>query len=331
MTIPRIVTADRGDAGRRLDLVLRRHLTDIDTATRTRVQTWIEDGRVTVNGTIVRRVAVRAALGDVVAVVLPDGLSPHVMTAEAVNLDVLYEDGHLLALDKPAGVVVHPGYRNTEGTLLNAVLWHARRWPAPQRPSIVGRLDKLTSGIVIVAKSAGVHAALQRTMGSSDTRKDYLALVYGRLKEARGEIDLRLGRDPIGSPPGRRVYAPRCAKPHAIRTDRARVCSAYGSRARSLQDRHGPYASDPCSPGRARVADCRRSGVRRAAVDAGRGRGARRGPAGLSAPGSPRVAPRRCPPCHSRTTVPRGPPSARLGRTVGSGQPQSTQLRCVNG
>ena len=115
MTNPRILTADRGDAGRRLDLVLRRHLTDTDTATRTRVQTWIEDGRVTVNGTIVRRVAMRAALGDVVAVVLPDGLSPRVMSAEAINLDVLYEDGHLLALDKPAGVVVHPSYRNTEG------------------------------------------------------------------------------------------------------------------------------------------------------------------------------------------------------------------------
>jgi 23S rRNA pseudouridine1911/1915/1917 synthase len=218
MTIPRIVTADRGDTGRRLDLVLRRHLTDIDTATRTRVQTWIEDGRVTVNGTIVRRVAVRAALGDVVAVVLPDGLSPHVMTAEAVTLDVLYEDGHLLALDKPAGVVVHPGYRNTEGTLLNAVLWHARRWPAPQRPSIVGRLDKLTSGIVIVAKSAGVHAALQRTMGSTDTRKDYLALVYGRLKEARGEIDLRLGRDP--SDRRRVVASTRLGAPSLTRFER---------------------------------------------------------------------------------------------------------------
>ena len=224
MTSPRILTADRGDAGRRLDLVLRRHLTDTDTATRTRVQTWIEDGRVTVNGTVVRRVAVRAALGDVVAVVLPDGLSPHVMTAEAVNLDVLYEDGHFLALDKPAGVVVHPGYRNTEGTLLNALLWHARRWPAPQRPSIVGRLDKLTSGVVIVAKSAAVHAALQRTLGSSDTEKDYLALVYGRLKQARGQIDLRLGRDPADR---RRVVAStRLGAPSLTRFERIARVSA---------------------------------------------------------------------------------------------------------
>lgn len=197
MAFPRILTADRGDAGRRLDLVLRRHLTGIDTATRTRVQAWIEDGHVTVNGAIVRRVAARAVLGDVVAVVLPDGPGRCVMRAEAVNLDVLYEDDHLLAVDKPAGVVVHPGYRNAEGTVLNALLWHAREWPAPQRPSIVGRLDKLTSGIVVVAKTAAVHAALQRTMGSSDSEKDYLALVYGRVKETRGQIDLRLGRHPL--------------------------------------------------------------------------------------------------------------------------------------
>jgi 23S rRNA pseudouridine1911/1915/1917 synthase len=197
MTSHRILTADRGDAGRRLDLVLRRHLTDIDTATRTRVQAWIEDGQVSVNGAIVRRAAARTALGDVVAVVLPDVPDPRIMTAEDVLLDVLYEDDHLLALDKPAGVVVHPGYRNTEGTVLNALLWHARAWPAPQRPSIVGRLDKLTSGIVVVAKTAASHAALQRTMASTDTEKDYLALVYGRVKAARGQIDLRLGRHPI--------------------------------------------------------------------------------------------------------------------------------------
>jgi 23S rRNA pseudouridine1911/1915/1917 synthase len=196
MASPRTLTADRGDAGRRLDLVLRRHLTDIDTATRTRVQAWIEDGQVSVNGAIVRRVAARTALGDVVAVVLPDVPDPRIMTPEDVRLDVLYEDDHLLALDKPAGVVVHPGYRNTEGTVLNALLWHARGWPAPQRPSIVGRLDKLTSGLVVVAKTAASHAALQRTMASTDTEKDYLALVYGRVKAARGQIDLRLGRHP---------------------------------------------------------------------------------------------------------------------------------------
>ena len=129
-------------------------------------------------------------------IVFPAEAPRRTMAAEDVGLDVLYEDDHLLALDKPAGVVVHPTYKHTEGTLMNALLWHSRGWPATERPSLVGRLDKLTSGIVIVAKSAAVHAALQRTMASNQSKKDYLAVVYGRVNVARGAIDLRIGRDP---------------------------------------------------------------------------------------------------------------------------------------
>ena len=195
---PRIVTADRGDTGRRLDLVLRRHLADVDAASRTRVQRWIENGHVTVNGSLVRRAAARAALGDVVAVTLPprDERAPRrVMEAEDLSVDVLYEDDHLLALDKPAGLVVHPTYKHTAGTLMNALLWYARAWPAGQRPSLVGRLDKLTSGVIIAAKTAALHAALQRELASGASEKDYLAIVYGRVNVARGEIALRLERD----------------------------------------------------------------------------------------------------------------------------------------
>jgi 23S rRNA pseudouridine1911/1915/1917 synthase len=195
MTMPRILTADRGDAGRRLDLVLRRHLTDVGAATRTRVQAWIENGQVTVNGAPVHRVSTRAALGDVVAVVLPDVESRHETAAEDTALDVLFEDEHLLVLNKPAGVVVHPTYKHLQGTVLNALLWRARSWPPTHRPSIVGRLDKLTSGIVVVAKTAAVHASLQRAMAANDCEKDYLAVVYGRVNVARGQIDLRLERD----------------------------------------------------------------------------------------------------------------------------------------
>jgi 23S rRNA pseudouridine1911/1915/1917 synthase len=107
----------------------------------------------------------------------------------------LYEDDDLMALDKPAGMVVHPAYRNATGTLMNALLWHGRAWPPPQRPSLVGRLDKLTSGIVVVAKTAAVHAALQRATAAADAEKDYLAVVYGRVNVARGAIDLRLAKD----------------------------------------------------------------------------------------------------------------------------------------
>ena len=196
---PRLLTANRGDAGRRLDLMLRRHLTDLHTATRTRIQAWIESGQVSINGTPVGRVATRVALGDLVAVALPanpENLAHRGMVPEDVRLEVLYEDDYLLALDKPAGVVVHPAYKNTTGTVMNALLWRAREWPAPQRPSIVGRLDKLTSGIVVVAKTAAAHAALQRAMAARDTDKDYLAVVYGRVNVVNGEISFRLRRDP---------------------------------------------------------------------------------------------------------------------------------------
>jgi 23S rRNA pseudouridine1911/1915/1917 synthase len=195
--------ADRGDAGLRLDLVLRRHLTDLRAATRTQVQMWIERGLVTVNGRPVRRVSSRAALGDRIEVALPIAPAPP-PAPERAALEVLYEDAHLLAVNKPPGLVVHPTHRHTTGTLLNALLWHARDWPQGQRPSLIGRLDKQTSGIVIVAKSAAMHAALQRTLADPRSRKDYLAVVYGRLSRARGVVDLRLGRDPLDR---RRVVA----------------------------------------------------------------------------------------------------------------------------
>src|SRR5438552_760644 len=103
----RIVTANRGDAGRRLDLVLCRHLSDVRACSRTRVQMWIEQGLVTIGGVTVRRAAARVAIGDVVSIGLPENAdSPREsMAAEDVRLDVLYEDDQLLAVDKPAGVV----------------------------------------------------------------------------------------------------------------------------------------------------------------------------------------------------------------------------------
>ena len=199
----RLIETDRGDVGLRLDLVLRRHLTDIRAATRTQVQGWIERGLVTVNGRPVYRVSSRAALGDRIAIALP--VSPPPPPApERATIDVLYEDDHLLALNKPPGLVVHPTHRHTSGTLLNALLWHARGWPSGQRPSLVGRLDKHTSGIVLVAKTAAMHTALQRALADRRSQKEYLAVVYGRVPRARGIIDLRLRRDPFDR---RRVVA----------------------------------------------------------------------------------------------------------------------------
>jgi 23S rRNA pseudouridine1911/1915/1917 synthase len=195
----RTLTADRGDSGVRLDRVIRRHLTDVGAASRTRVQAWIEDGQVTVNGRIVSRASTRTAFNDIVTVRFTAGARRRPAPAEAdrarAMLDVVHEDDHLLALNKPAGVVVHPTYRHGADTLMNALLWRARTWPDGQRPSLVGRLDKLTSGILIVAKSAAAHAALQREMTSGRTEKDYLAVVHGRVNVPRGAIELRLTVD----------------------------------------------------------------------------------------------------------------------------------------
>jgi 23S rRNA pseudouridine1911/1915/1917 synthase len=191
----RVVTADRGDAGLRIDLVLRRHLTDVRSASRTRVQDWIEGGHVTINGAIVRRVSVRAAIGDVVTVALPPSTVRQPMMQEDVPLSVLHEDESLLIVDKPPGMVVHPTHKHGAGTLMNALLFYARGWPTGSRPSSVGRLDQFTSGLVVVAKTPAIHATVQREWGASRTAKDYLALVYGRVAPARGEIDLRLRRD----------------------------------------------------------------------------------------------------------------------------------------
>ena len=198
----RTLRAQRGDAGERVDLTLARSLTGVRNVSRTRVQAWIRDGQVSINGTTVRRPATRLALHDVITVEVPANVAndgDHAaggMVAEDVPLELVYEDDYLLALNKASGMVVHPGYKNSSGTLMNALLGYARTWPAPQRPSIVGRLDRLTSGIVLVAKSARAHAALQRVMASTDAAKDYLAVVYGRVNVADGQIGFRLRRDP---------------------------------------------------------------------------------------------------------------------------------------
>ena len=113
-----------------------------------------------------------------------------------MELDVLYEDETLMVVNKPAGIVVHPTYRNASGTLLDALRAHADAWQESQNPTIVGRLDKGTSGIVVVAKTAADHASLQRILQAPDSVKDYLAVVRGSVNVERGTISDPLLVDP---------------------------------------------------------------------------------------------------------------------------------------
>ena len=218
-------------------------------------------------------------------------------------LDVVHEDDHLLAVNKPAGVVVHPTYKHAGGTLMNALRWHARGWPAGQRPSLVGRLDKLTSGLLIVAKTPAVHAALQRELASSRSEKDYLAVVYGRVNAARGVIDLGLGVD--GNDRRRMVASAgaglpsvttfvRVARAGGLSLLRCRLVTGRRHQIRvHLAARGWPIVGDPVyltaaangTPRWSRIADA-------ALADAG---------ADVSAPGPPRAADRVHPSGHGRT------------------------------
>lgn len=178
------------------------------------MQRWIAAGRVRINGAPSRRPAARLAAGDAVEVDLPAHLAPPRRPPPApqpIPLDILYEDEHLLAVNKPAGLLAHPTGRRRDGTLVNALLWHlAAAAGAGSRPStgpgLVSRLDRDTTGILLVARTAAAHAGLARTLRARSIEKDYLALVYGLPPHDRGRIDLMLRRDPLDR---RRVAASR--------------------------------------------------------------------------------------------------------------------------
>ena len=192
----RTIAIDRGDHGVRVDLVLLRHLRDERAVSRNRIQKWIDDGEVLVNGAPPSRAAWRVQAGDELHVRVEHRQPRARPAAQAMDLEVLYEDDDLLAINKPAGLVVHPSYKNAGGTLINGVLERAKAWPEGSRPSLVGRLDKHTSGAVLIAKRPAVHAALQRAMDARLIDKDYAAMVWGRPSPMRGTINLALDRDP---------------------------------------------------------------------------------------------------------------------------------------
>lgn len=188
-------TADRGDARLTLQAVLVRRVRQVSGLSLTLAREWIVAGAVQVAGAVAGDPDGAVARGAVVEVTLPPGTRLRRRpTAEPGPLQVLYEDEALLILDKPAGLVVHPSYKHPGGTLFNHVLWHLRH--RESQPGILTRLDKQTSGVVVVALTAGVQAALQRQAAAGRFTKDYLAVVQGRPDPPSGIIDAPLGRDP---------------------------------------------------------------------------------------------------------------------------------------
>jgi 23S rRNA pseudouridine1911/1915/1917 synthase len=188
--------ADRGDARLRLDRILVRRITDVSRLSRTIARGWVEAGLVTVDGRAARRPALRVEEGARIEVALPSSTRFRARPeAEPSPLDVLYEDDTCLVINKAPGVTVHPSYKQPSGTLLNAVLWHVRERPAV-RPGIVTRLDRDTSGIVLVALDAGAHRVFARDGAARLMQKRYAAVVRGWPRPRAGSLRAPLGRDP---------------------------------------------------------------------------------------------------------------------------------------
>jgi 23S rRNA pseudouridine1911/1915/1917 synthase len=202
----RVVVAE-ADAGSRLDAYIASHV-----GSRAQAQRLIDAGAVTVDGRR-RPKAWQLSPGELVVVTPPQPGPP--ADAAAVRFRVVHEDEHLLVVDKPAGVVTHPAPGHRGPTLVEALAGRAAGGPDPQRPGIVHRLDRDTSGLLIITRSERAHAALRRMMRERQVRREYLALVEGHPDADSGTIDAPLGRDRV-----RRTIV-------STRTDRARAALTH--------------------------------------------------------------------------------------------------------
>jgi 23S rRNA pseudouridine1911/1915/1917 synthase len=181
-------------AGARLDLFLAGVCSDLS---RSRIQKLIDEGAVRVAGAQIKRSHV-VKRGEEVTVDVPEP-RPVAIAPEPIPLTVLYEDAQILAIDKPPGIVVHPSPGHASGTLVNALLHHVRDLGGvggELRPGIVHRLDRDTSGVLLVAKTDLAHTSLSRQLKKRLLRKEYLALVAGIPRVRKGEVTFAIGRDP---------------------------------------------------------------------------------------------------------------------------------------
>jgi 23S rRNA pseudouridine1911/1915/1917 synthase len=186
------IVVPAGKKKERLDVFLTNH---VENATRNKVQRAIQGGAVLVNGETVKS-SHQVAPGEIIHITLPKS-PPQKALPENIPLDVVYEDDDLLVVNKPAGMVTHPAYSNYTGTLVNALLYHCNNLSAvndPTRPGIVHRLDKETSGLMVIAKTDNTHAKLAKQFAARTIKREYWAIVWGKFKEKHGVIETLLGR-----------------------------------------------------------------------------------------------------------------------------------------
>jgi 23S rRNA pseudouridine1911/1915/1917 synthase len=187
-------TASSSQKPLRVDLYL---MNFIENATRSKIQQNIKNGSVWVNGDEVKS-NYKVKPGDEVKVMLDHPPHENLLVAEDIPLDIIYEDDHLVVVNKPAGMVVHPGHGNYSGTLINALLHYFENLPnnSSNRPGLVHRIDKDTSGLLVVAKTEHAMAHLSSQFAEKTSEREYVALVWGNVIEASGTVEGNIGRHP---------------------------------------------------------------------------------------------------------------------------------------
>ncbi|MDA0177230.1 MULTISPECIES: RluA family pseudouridine synthase [Mesoflavibacter] len=187
-------TADKGQSPLRIDKWL---MNKVENATRNKIQDAAKNGSIFVNGTPVKS-NYKVKPNDQIRVLFQHPPHENLLVAEDIPLDIVYEDDQLLVVNKPAGMVVHPGHGNYSGTLINALIFHFDNLPnnSSERPGLVHRIDKDTSGLLVVAKTEHAMAHLTAQFKAKTSEREYVAIVWGNLEEDQGTIEGNIGRHP---------------------------------------------------------------------------------------------------------------------------------------
>ena len=186
--------ADKGQAPLRVDKYL---MNKVENATRNRIQKSAKDGNIFVNDIIVKS-NYKVKANDVVTVLFEHPPYEMLLTPEDLPIDIVYEDDALLVINKAAGMVVHPGHGNYSGTLINALAFHFDNLPnnSSDRPGLVHRIDKDTTGLLLVAKTEEAMAQLSQQFFNKTTEIEFVAIAWGAIKEEHGTIEGHIGRHP---------------------------------------------------------------------------------------------------------------------------------------
>jgi 23S rRNA pseudouridine1911/1915/1917 synthase len=252
------LVAEEAGAGERLDVFLARRM---PLRARAECQRLVDKGRVSVDGAV-KKSSYKVKAGERIEVELETPAEPSGLLPEQIPLNILYSDPDIVVLDKPSGLVVHPGAGVRSGTLVNALIHHfpeIRDLSEDERPGIVHRLDKETSGVMVVARSRRAADELKRQFKDRDVKKVYLALVWGRMPALSGRFDRPIGRHPKhGQRMSVRTKMPRSAlteyqvrkeyrdlsllevRPHTGRTHQIRVHLSAAGHPLAGDGRYGP-------------------------------------------------------------------------------------------